>query len=485
MSNTCRYVFEKERGLPRREFLRVAGAGLGSLVAMNAGAECAWADTLDKPTAAKPLSGHRFLTFNTVIRVNQIEATRAWSVGTDEADKHDPAKIADFRQAIAAGWPGGRITWSLSWLALHDQRPNYRKLRQMVADYHERYGDDVTFIPGGYFAPMYNSSEQINRDLHDGLARVTEIMGGGFRPRSVVAGYLSAPGLKFLAETEGIHVCQGNIWSQFAIDHGDGEGSICYPYYPSTEHFCKPAQGKADFIDCVNLDGWTVDFLFARLVGIGSEGNSRRGVGPGETIWDFGPEKGLEYMMATMATHFDAGFALNHWGWITTCWETVQTSRPWGGGPYDTPQHETLTKWLGDTRKRWPDSQLITQGEFGELWRKQYSDNSFDYRFVQKGSVDPSKAHLGIRWFMNKDFRLALLRDTKAGGPDKVIDYTRYDLSVREPRKEGDTSFIRGWTLFGQINQKGTRPQDKPVPLGALPAEDQQRILARYPQLKA
>ena len=79
MSSTTRYGFEKERGLPRREFLRVAGAGLGSLLAINAGAECAWADALDKPTAAKPLLGQRVLTFNTVIRVNQIEATRAWS----------------------------------------------------------------------------------------------------------------------------------------------------------------------------------------------------------------------------------------------------------------------------------------------------------------------------------------------------------------------------------------------------------------------
>ncbi len=42
---------------------------------------------------------------------------------------------------------------------------------------------------------------------------------------------------------------------------GDGDGSICYPYYPSREHFCKPAQADSDFIDCVNLDGWTCDFL--------------------------------------------------------------------------------------------------------------------------------------------------------------------------------------------------------------------------------
>lgn len=34
------------------------------------------------------------------------------------------------------------------------------------------------------------------------------------------------------------------------------------------------------------------------------------------------------------------------------------------------------------------------------------------------------------------------------------------------------------------LNQKGTRLQDKPTPLRQLPAEDQRRIYARYPELK-
>ena len=76
---------------------------------------------------------------------------------------------------------------------------------------------------------MYNTREQVNRDLHDGLRRVSEIVGDGYRPKSVVAGFLSADNLRYLAEQEGIHVCQGNIWSQYAVDNGDGEGSIGYP----------------------------------------------------------------------------------------------------------------------------------------------------------------------------------------------------------------------------------------------------------------
>ena len=34
------------------------------------------------------------------------------------------------------------------------------------------------------------------------------------------------------------------------------------------------------------------------------------------------------------------------------------------------------------------------------------------------------------------------------------------------------------------LNQKGTRPQDKPTPLGKLGPEDQHIIYARYPALK-
>ena len=34
------------------------------------------------------------------------------------------------------------------------------------------------------------------------------------------------------------------------------------------------------------------------------------------------------------------------------------------------------------------------------------------------------------------------------------------------------------------LNQKGTRPQDKPIRLAQLSSDDQHRIYARYPQLK-
>ena len=241
----------------RREFMGAAGASAAACLLAGGPARAA-----DAP-AEKPLlnlTGNRFLTFNTVVRVNQIEVTRDRAAGKDEAAIHTPELAGLLRESVARGWPGGRMTWAFSWRALQDPRPNFKAIRDLVVEYHKRYGDEITFIPGGFFQPMYNARQQTRQDLHEALQMVSGMVGGSYRPRSVLAGFLDAASLKYLAEQEGIHVCQGNIWSQYAIDNGDGDGSICYPYYPSTEHFCKPAQGRADFIDCVNLDGWTLRF---------------------------------------------------------------------------------------------------------------------------------------------------------------------------------------------------------------------------------
>ena len=417
--------------------------------------------------------GGRFLTLNTVVRVNQIEVTRERNEGSDESAIHTPAAAEAFRAAIAEGWPGASITWSLSWRALHSDAPNYREIRALIKHYAAELGDDVTFIPGAYFANMYSTREQVNRDLHDGLNAVRRCMGDGFNPKSVVAGFLAAENQRYLAEVEGIHVCQGNIWSQLAIDNGDGDGSICYPYYPSREHFCKPAQGPDDFIECVNLDGWTVDFLAARREGFADGFNSRMGVGPIETLGKYGAEVGLQQMLATTAVHFDRGFALNGFGWVTNCWELCLVPQ--------LGRLECLTAWLRQIRARWPDARLITQGDFGNLWRRAHPTNAtLDYRFEQTGTgLGGSDIGNRIRWFMNRDFRLALLNAIDQPDSEVVIDFTRYDQPAREPQ-----GLSRNWTLFGDINQKQTRPQDRSCPIAQLGEEQRRIIFAHYPDLK-
>ena len=430
---------------------------------------CATEKTGSKRDIPPSVTGHRFLTLNTVVRVNQIEVARDRNEGVDETALHTLANARSFREAITAGWPEARITWAFSWLALFSDLENYKQIREYARQCHTQFGDDVTFIPGGYFANAYNHRDQVNRDLHDGLARVSEFMGGGFRPQSVVAGFLSAVNLQFLADSEGIHVCQGNIWSQYAIDNQDGDGSICYPYYPSKEHFCKPAQSQEDLIDCVNLDGWTCDFLAARREGFKEGFNSRMGVGPIETIGNLGPEVGLRQMSATTAVHFDQGFALNKFAWVTNCWELCLVP--------SIGHLECLTAWLKEIRSRWPDAQCITQGEFGELWRKEFKNNdNINLRFVEKGTgIGGSDKDKEIRWYMNKAFRLAILKDL-ATQTENVIDFTPYTDAAREP-----ADMTRRWSLMGVINQKQTRPQDRPIPFLEVPSDYRMAIIQRYP----
>jgi len=447
----------------RRRFLN-ATAGSAAALAL-AGAV---PDALAAVGKESGLRG-RFLTHVSVVRVNQIEVTPERSIGEDESADNRPERIRSRREAFARGCPGGSMTWAISWLALNDQRPEYKEARKLLVSYHDRYGDEITFIPGGYFAPMYATREQNRETIAKALALVSQMVGSGYRPQCLVAGFLDAENQRLLAADEGIHVCQGQIWSQHGIDNGDGDGGICYPYYPSREHYLKPAQGPADFIDCVCLDGWTCDFLSARREGFQGGFNSRMGVGPIETVGNLGVEAGRKEMMATTAMHFDQGYALNHFGFVTGIWET------------SLGHDEDLAWWLQAVKERWPDTRVMTEGAFGLEWRKQTPDNSaLDYRFVARGTgALGSEKESEIEWRMNQEFRLELLRDWKAGGPAMVIDFTRYDLKAHEP--EG---LQREWSLMNVLNQKGIRPQDKPLRLGQLSLEDQRRIYARYPDMK-
>jgi hypothetical protein len=193
------------------------------------------------------------------------------------------------------------------------------------------------------------------------------------------------------------------------------------------------------------------------------------GVGPIETVGNLGVEAGRREMMATTAMHFDAGQALNGFGFVTGIWET------------SLGHDDDLAWWLQAVRERWPDTQVMTEGAFGLEWRKHTPSNAgLDYRFDAKGTGAPgSERELEIDWRMNREFRLGLLRNWETGSPWMAIDFTRYDLPAREPATPQ-----REWSLMNVLNQKGTRPQDKPMRLSQLSSEDQLRIHARYPDLK-
>lgn len=423
---------------------------------------------LGSAMAGSALQG-RFLTHVSVVRVNQIEVTPTRNIGEDEAADNSPDLIRSRREAFLRGCPNGKMTWAISWLALNDSRQEYKDARRLLASYHEKYGDEITFIPGGYFAPMYDTREHIRATIHTSLQLISEMVGNRYRPECLVAGFMDAENQRLLAADEGIHVCQGQIWSQHGIDNGDGDGGICYPYYPSREHYLKPAQGPADFIDCVCLDGWTCDFLAARRNGFEGGFNSRMGVGPIETVQNLGEQAGRDEMMATTAMHFDQGRSLNGFGFVTGIWEV------------SIHHDKDLAWWLQAVKSRWPDTQVLTEGAFGMEWRKHTPNNaSLNYRFDAKGTGAPgSEQDLEIRWFMNQEFRLALLHNWKTESPEMVIDFTRYDIPAQEPQ-----GLQREWSLMNVLNQKGTRLQDKPIRLGQLPAEDQRLIYKRCPELK-
>ncbi len=444
----------------RRKFLsRAAGSACALAVAPR----------LTGILTESPLRG-RFLTHISVVRVNQIEVSPTRSIGEDEAAANSPDRIRSRREAFARGCPKGRMTWAVSWLALNDDRQEFREARRVLASFHDQYGDEITFFPGGYFAPMYNTRDEIRVTIHRALQLVSKMVGNGYRPQSLIAGFMDAENQRFLATEEGIHVCQGQIWSQHGIDYGDGDGGICYPYYPSREHYLKPAQGTADFIDCVCLDGWTCDFLAARRNGFDGGFNSRMGVGPIETVGNLGEQAGRQEMMATTAMHLDSGYTLNGFGWVTAIWEV------------SIGHDQDLAWWLEAVGERWPDTRTLTEGEFGTEWRRHFADNrALNYRFDAKGTGAPgSEKDLEIRWFMNQEFRLALLRNWVAESPWMAIDLTRYDLPAAEPR-----GLQREWSLMNVLNQKGTRPGDKPMRLAELPPDDRRLIFARYPELKS
>src|SRR5579871_328297 len=156
-----------------------------------------------------PRMSGRFITHVSVVRVNQIEVTPQHSIGQDEAADNRPELIRSRRDAFARGCPNGKMTWAISWLALKDQRDQYREARSLLASYHDKYGDEITFIPGGYFAPMYATREQNRQTIRKALAMVSEMVGGGYRPECLVAGFMDAENQRLLSKDEGIHVCQG------------------------------------------------------------------------------------------------------------------------------------------------------------------------------------------------------------------------------------------------------------------------------------
>ena len=461
----------------RRTLLAASAVGAAHLASGSA----AWAgasDLLQLPTPPPtPLLGNRFVTFCIMIRTTPWEVSRDVKLlDRDESAWHTLEGVRAMREAFARGDSTGRMTWGFTLNALEDQRINYRQIRDYAVACHERYGDEVSYFPG-YFPAMYLPRERVNREMSEAIGIISHFVGNGYRPQTIMGGFLSANTLQYLAEKEHIHTAHAVIWSQNAVDGGGADGSPSYPFYPSTEHFCKPAQDRSDFIDCVNLDGWTMDFICARRSGsLGHEitgYNSRRGVGPIETYVGWGLDLGHREVMHTQSIHFDEGFSRNRFAWVTNIWEAQMV--------YEFGKDlicSALELWVSDTKRRWPETHFVSFGEYGLTWRRQFPTNAdWNYTFMERGSgLGDSYNNLEIEWFMNRKLRLAVLRDWHFNSVPRIIDFTRYDLPAHEPADPDPEHPVKNWGLMNRINQKGLRPQDTPKLFSELAREDQDYI---------
>ena len=107
-----------------------------------------------------------------------------------------------------------------------------------------------------------------------------------------------------------------------------------------------------------------------------------------------------------------------------------------------------------------------------------------NYRFEERGSgLGDSYNNLEIKWYMNKEFRLATLRDWHQNTAPKVIDFTRYDLKAIEPPDPSPEHPAKNWSLINVINQKNTRPQDNPRLISELEKQDKDLIAGYYPEV--
>ena len=192
----------------------------------------------DESISKQAMNG-RYFCFCIVIRVNQIEVAPGINVGHDERSENTVENLVKYRQAICDAVPDAKITIAFSHEALLDESSNFIALREKAKEYHLIYGDDITYMLGAYFSGAYSPREAICSHVDDAIALLKSFMGKDYLPLAIVGGFVPARVIEHIASL-GIHTVQGIIFSQYAIDNQDGDGSMCYPYYPSKEHFCKP-----------------------------------------------------------------------------------------------------------------------------------------------------------------------------------------------------------------------------------------------------
>lgn len=117
---------------------------------------------------------NRFVTLYIMIRTTPWEVSRDVKLHPrDEADWHTLDGVRALREAFATNNPDERLTWKFTMNVLEDQRENYKKIRNYVAECHKKYGDEVTYFPG-YFPAMYLPRERVNREMFEAIQIISK-----------------------------------------------------------------------------------------------------------------------------------------------------------------------------------------------------------------------------------------------------------------------------------------------------------------------
>ena len=175
------------------------------MVAVLSGFQLRAADPVVVPANTEPLTieGNRFVTLCIMIRTTPWEVSRDVKLHPrDEVDWHT------LREYVPCGRLSPRITRRSSYMGIHDEclgdgRKNYREIRDYVVECQKKYGDEVTYFPG-YFPAMYLPRERVNREMSEAIEIISKMVGNGYRPQSIMGGFLSADNLRYLAEKENI-----------------------------------------------------------------------------------------------------------------------------------------------------------------------------------------------------------------------------------------------------------------------------------------
>ena len=100
----------QKKPMTRRDAVQAISAAALATAAWPYGFATADGHRTGTARPALELLGNRFFTFNSVVRVNQIETSRDVTNGEDESSIHTPAAARALREAVEEGWPGARMT---------------------------------------------------------------------------------------------------------------------------------------------------------------------------------------------------------------------------------------------------------------------------------------------------------------------------------------------------------------------------------------